>query len=135
MPPGSQRRVTAGGRSIALFNTGGEFFALRDVCPHQGAPLSAGTVVGQMRADGPGEYRFDSKCGQVRCPWHGWEYDLATGQSWYDPENDRVKSYPVSVCNGAELQASEAPGERHPGPYVAETFDVFVEDDYIIIEV
>ena len=62
----------------------------------------------------------------LRCPWHGWEFDIRNGQSWFDPKRFRIRSYPVVVESGAEL---------HKGPYVAETFPVHIEDNYVIVEV
>jgi nitrite reductase/ring-hydroxylating ferredoxin subunit len=103
---------------------------LRDVCPHQGAALSDGMVVGEVTAECPGEYMFASGR-HIRCPWHGWEYDLQTGQSSYDPQHDRVRSFDVSVESGADL----LPSGRVAGPYVAETFTITVEDDYVVLEV
>jgi 3-phenylpropionate/trans-cinnamate dioxygenase ferredoxin subunit len=129
LPPGTQRRVEVLGRAIAIFNVSGRFYALRDVCPHQGAPLSAGVVVSVLNADRPGEYDFCPNRKHVRCPWHGWEYDLATGQSWYDPERDRVRAYEVGVEPGEKLVDGLA-----SGPYVAETFSISVENDYIVLE-
>src|SRR5271155_4227281 len=85
VPPGTHRRVEVEGRTIAIFNVDGRFRALRDVCPHQGAELSAGTVVCSVSAQQPGRYEYDETRVLVRCPWHGWEFDLATGQSWCDP--------------------------------------------------
>jgi 3-phenylpropionate/trans-cinnamate dioxygenase ferredoxin subunit len=127
-----------GRRAVAVFNAGGRLFALRDVCPHQGAPLSSGTVLGELTARGPGEYEYDPECRFVRCPWHGWEYSLETGQSSYDPEHDRVRAYAVTVERGADLvtdggEAADASGRR-PGPYVVETFEVAVRDDYVVLE-
>ena len=61
----------------------------------------------------------------LRCPWHGWEFDLATGESQVDPSSIRVRPYPVEVADGAELQK---------GPYKAEVFDVTVEGQYVVIE-
>ena len=61
----------------------------------------------------------------LRCPWHGWEFDMRNGQSWFDPKRVKVRSYPVAVESGEDLQK---------GPYVAETFPVHVEDSYVIIE-
>src|ERR1700753_581459 len=113
IPPGSQRRVEVDGRGIAVFNVDGRFHALRDVCPHQGAPLSQGHVVSVLAAERPGQYEFCAARKHVRCPWHGWEYDLETGRSWYDPKKNRVKSFQVSVEHGEALLA----GERQPGPY------------------
>jgi nitrite reductase/ring-hydroxylating ferredoxin subunit len=126
VPPGTSRSFTVEGRAVAVYNVAGQFYALRDSCPHQGAALSGGTVAGALRASQPGCYDFDPNHRLVRCPWHGWEYDLATGQSYYSPRR-KVRSYPVSVEPGAELTAAE-------GPYVAETFPISVQDDYVVIE-
>jgi 3-phenylpropionate/trans-cinnamate dioxygenase ferredoxin subunit len=129
LPPGTRRRIEVNGRGIAIFNDRGTFYALRDVCPHRGARLSDGTVVGSVTASGPGCYETDPARRLVKCPWHGWEFDLSTGQSWCDPEHARVRSYDVTVEQGAAL----ATGEPVPGPYVAETVEISVEDDYVVI--
>src|SRR5258707_15559382 len=97
LPPGTQRSVAAGGRQVALFKVEGALFALRDSCPHQGAPLSCGTIVGSVGASGPGCYEYDASKPMVRCPWHGWEFELATGRSWFDPQRERVKAYELTV--------------------------------------
>jgi 3-phenylpropionate/trans-cinnamate dioxygenase ferredoxin subunit len=68
----------------------------------------------------------------IRCPWHAWEFDLRTGQSWFDPRRTRVKAYAADVRSGRQLLAEG--GERVAGPYVAETFPVSVEADYVVIE-
>jgi 3-phenylpropionate/trans-cinnamate dioxygenase ferredoxin subunit len=72
----------------------------------------------------------------LACPWHGWEYELDTGQSFMGPGSPGARSYPVRLESGGTLVAElDAAGEeRIPGPYVAETFDVFVEDDYVVLE-
>jgi 3-phenylpropionate/trans-cinnamate dioxygenase ferredoxin subunit len=134
MPPGTRRQVMVGGRAIAVFNVDGQFFALRDICPHQGACLSAGTlVVGSLTASGPGDYTYERSGGSVRCPWHGWEYDLATGQSFFDPTGNRVRQYPVWVEPGDSLADADADG-RIPGPFVAESVEISVEADYVVVE-
>jgi nitrite reductase/ring-hydroxylating ferredoxin subunit len=79
----------------------------------------------------------------IACPWHGWEYDLATGQSFMGPGrgNMAALAYDVSVLPGSELAQGEgsqgiqarADG-RIPGPYVAETMPVSVEQDYVVVE-
>ncbi len=130
MPPGTQHRVEAAGRAIAIFNVAGKLYALRDTCPHQGAPLSAGVVVGEVAAERPGAYEFCSGR-HIRCPWHGWEYDLATGQSYHDPAHSRVRAYDVSVEAGAEVMA----GALERGPYVAETVPISVDGEYVVVEV
>lgn len=121
IPPGGRKLVVLGGRSIAVFNLDGEYHALRNRCPHQGGPLCEGQLVGAISASGPGEYEYERPGELVRCPWHAWEFDVRTGQSWVDPERTRVKSYAVEV-------------RRVPGPYVAETYPAAVEGDYVVIE-
>ncbi len=127
IPPGGRKIVEVAGRSIGVFNVGGEFLALRNRCPHQGGPLCEGGLSGLLEASAPGEYRYSRPGEMLRCPWHGWEFDLRTGQSWFDPARTRVRSYPVSVESGE-------PGLEQ-GPYVAETYPVLVEEQYIVVEV
>lgn len=112
--------MTLEGRSIGVFNVGGEFFALRNVCPHQGGPLCQGVLSGFVVAGAPGEYRYLRRGEILRCPWHGWEFDLRTGQSYVDPARTRVRIYPVELV---------------PGPYVAESYAVTVEDAMVVVEV
>jgi 3-phenylpropionate/trans-cinnamate dioxygenase ferredoxin subunit len=136
LPPGSQRRVVLDGRGVAIFNVDGVFRALRDVCPHQGAELSAGTIVRSVTAEQPGAYEVDAARVLVKCPWHGWEFDLATGQSWCDPERQRTRAYQVSVEAGTALAGDALAGDGpQPGPYVAETITISVEDDYVVVEI
>jgi nitrite reductase/ring-hydroxylating ferredoxin subunit len=125
IPPGGRKRVTVKGRDIALFNVKGEFFALLDRCPHEGASLCAGKIVGLAESDGPGHYRLVRQGEMLRCPWHGWQYDIRTGQSWCDPDNIKLRNYPVTV----------EPGEKvAKGPYVVETFAVSVDKEYVVLE-
>jgi nitrite reductase/ring-hydroxylating ferredoxin subunit len=124
IPPGARKRVEVEGRPIAVFNVKGEFFALLDRCPHQGASLCQGKLVGLVEASGPGQYRYLRQGEIIRCPWHGWEYDLRTGKSWCEPDRARVRSFPVAIEPGRTLVE---------GPYVAETFPVRLEDDYVVI--
>ena len=120
IPPGGRRIVTLEGRSIGVFNVGGEFFALRNSCPHQGGPLCQGVLSGFVVPGRPGEYRYVRRGEILRCPWHGWEFDVRTGQSYFDPSQARVRTYPVELV---------------PGPYVAETYQVTVEGDLVLVEV
>jgi len=126
IPSGGCRLVHAGGRDIVVFEMQGDYYALLNRCPHEGGGLCHGDRVGIVEADMPGEYRFSRAGEMVKCPWHGWEFDIRTGQSWSDPRRTFVKKYPVSVEPGTELVK---------GPYVAESFPVTVEDDYVILEV
>jgi 3-phenylpropionate/trans-cinnamate dioxygenase ferredoxin subunit len=126
IPPGGRKRVTVKGRPIAVFNIKGEFFGVLDRCPHQGGPLAEGTLCGLVEAEEPGRYRY-SRAGEIlRCPWHGWEFDIRTGESWCEPSRIAVKNYPMEVTPGSMLVR---------GPYTAETVPVSVEEQYVVVEV
>ena len=83
--PGTCKVVTIKGREIGVFNINQEFFALINRCPHQGAPLCRGKILSKLESPMPGEYRLTRKGEMLRCPWHCWEFDIRTGQSWCDP--------------------------------------------------
>lgn len=136
IPPGGRKIVTVAGRSIGIFNVQGEFFALRNRCPHQGGPLCEGLLWGMLQARVPGELEY-TRAGEIlTCAWHGWEFDIRTGQSWCDPERLRVRRYDVSVEPGDALATTAAPiPGKVPGPYIAETYPVVAEGQYLVIEV
>ena len=123
--PGGRKLVDVKGRTIVLFNLSGEFFALSNRCPHRGGNLSQGLLTGLVLSEEPGEYRYIRQGEIIRCPWHSWEFDIRTGQSWCDPGKVKTRKYAVSVEQGAKLVE---------GPYKAETFPVSVEDDYVVVE-
>lgn len=150
IPIGGRKVVEVAGRSIGIFNIEGEYFALRNTCPHQGAALCAGKLSGFVMASAPGQYTYTRRGEILRCPWHGWEFDVKTGQSWIDPEKTRVRTYAVSVetvspdggpsDRGAEsttaqcLEIDEETG-RAPGPLKAETYQVSVEQQLVFVEI
>ena len=86
IPPGGRKLVTVRGREVVVFNVEGELFALLDRCPHQGGSLCRGKLVGLVESDEPGRYRYHRQGEIIRCPWHGWEFDLRTGKSRCDPK-------------------------------------------------
>ena len=126
IPPGSRKLLELAGRAIGIFNIDGEFFALRNRCPHQGGPLCEGKLSGLIESTRPGEYNYSRKDEIVRCPWHGWEFDLRTGQSWCDPGRLRVRAYEAGATK---------PGEPVEGPYKATTFPVSSDEEYVFVEV
>jgi len=126
IPPGERKRFTIKGRPIAVFNLDNAFYGMLDRCPHQGGSLCAGVTTGLVISKEPGQYDYVRKGEFIRCPWHGWEFDIRTGQSYCDPERIRSKSYSVMAESGASVVA---------GPYVAETIPVAVEEDYIVVDV
>jgi 3-phenylpropionate/trans-cinnamate dioxygenase ferredoxin subunit len=125
VPPGGIKIVSVQGREIGLFNVRGAYYALLNRCPHAGASLCRGQVIGLAMSDEPGTYRVDRPGQMIRCPWHGWEFDIRTGQSWVDPDKVRVPRFDVARAAGRDIMK---------GPYVAETFAVTVEGDYLIVE-
>jgi nitrite reductase (NADH) small subunit len=80
IPDGTGKVVEARGRKVALFNSGGSFYAIDNACRHLGGSLGEGDVYGT----------------RVVCPLHGWEYDFTTGASVDDPET-RVACFAVTV--------------------------------------
>jgi nitrite reductase (NADH) small subunit len=68
VPLAAAREVVVEGRVIAVFNVGGTFYALDGVCPHQGGPLGRGMLEGCL----------------VTCPWHGWQFDVRSGQHQFN---------------------------------------------------
>jgi nitrite reductase/ring-hydroxylating ferredoxin subunit len=125
IPEGGRKLVTVRGRPIAIFNLKGEYFGMLNRCPHQGGPMCEGLITGLRQAPQPGEYVFTRKGEILRCPWHGWEFDIKTGQSYVDPDKTRIRTYPVEVETGAAVVK---------GPYVAETIPVSVEEQYVVVE-
>lgn len=96
-PSGTRQIVELGGRSIGIFNVDGRFFALKNVCPHHGAPLCFGPVEGRMLDSKPHEYLYGEENSVIRCPWHGYEFRIEDGRSITDPKGLRVKAYEVAI--------------------------------------
>ena len=93
-PAGSRTIVRVGGREIGVFNVNGELFALRNVCPHRGAPLCKGRLRPRVTSNGVGSVEFAEEIELIKCPWHLWEFDLRSGVSAHDPKL-HVRTYEV----------------------------------------
>lgn len=137
---GDRKIIDVNGKSIGVFRIDDEFYAIRNRCPHQFGPLCLGTLAPRAISDGPGDVKMDSGPPLLACPWHGWEYDIATGQSFMGAGrgNMAARTYDVNVVPGSALAHAERsqtrPDGRIPGPYVAETVPVLVEQDYVVVE-
>ena len=79
--PGTGKVVGTDGRSIALFNVDGVFYAIDNTCTHRGGPLGEGALIGET----------------VTCPWHGAQFNITTGKVEAPPAQKGVQSYPVKV--------------------------------------
>jgi NAD(P)H-dependent nitrite reductase small subunit len=80
IPPGSGKRFEIGDQEIAVFHFNGAFYAINDLCPHRGAPLSEGFIEG----------------GKVFCPWHCFDFNLRTGECTTVPSLC-VQAYEVKI--------------------------------------
>ncbi|MEM7030508.1 MAG: Rieske (2Fe-2S) protein [Chloroflexota bacterium] len=92
-PPGERKIVKLGGREVGIFNIDGKFYALRNICPHRGAPLCEGRLRPLMTSSSV--YHLDRERDNeiLKCPWHQWEFDIKTGEALHD--NMRVRTYRV----------------------------------------
>ena len=84
LAPGSHRVVDADGAQIVVFNLGGEYYAIEDVCTHDGGQLTGGTIEGE----------------EIVCPRHGARFCIRTGAALTAPAYEPVATFPVRVENG-----------------------------------
>jgi len=89
--PGQSRLVTVNGRMVGLFNIGGVYHAIDNVCLHRGGPLAEGRLGGRI----------------VTCPWHGWQYDVTTGVLVQDPSVGVTKHETRVVGNDVQIRLTD----------------------------
>lgn len=103
LPEGGRRLVEVDGRLIGVFNVGGELYAFHDHCPHRGGSLCHGRLTGTSApAEGVAPIGYARAGHVLRCAWHGWEFDIATGRCLVDPRL-RARTYAVEVVDGEVL--------------------------------
>lgn len=98
---GDRKIIDVGDTSIGVFNIDGEYYALENQCAHQGGPVCTGKQQGAIVGEfsGPGERvhdRFDEDNPVIACPWHGFEYEIKTGEHVGDPTVS-IPTYPVNI--------------------------------------
>ena len=100
-PPGGVRLVPGDKFGVGIFNVNGTYYALANYCPHRGAPLCKGRVIGLAEA-GARPYEITwSRAGEIiRCPWHGMEFDIATGRA-IAKATMKAKTYHVRLQDGS----------------------------------
>jgi len=104
LPPGSMAGFVVGTIPVVVVRTAsGEFRGVVGRCPHQGGPLHLGRLIGTTLPSAPGEYRYGRETEIIRCPWHGFDYDSATGRCLGDPERMRVRTLAVVAHDGDVL--------------------------------
>ena len=148
LPPGEKKIVETEKLPIGVFNVKGKYHALASVCPHQLAPLCRGRITGDVVAPEVGEYELVREGEIIQCPWHGWKFDIATGQSIFNPHKLSTPTFDVVVepVSDGEPEADEgdedaAEQEREYGTRLAgdeppvETYDVEVEEGMVVLYV
>jgi 3-phenylpropionate/trans-cinnamate dioxygenase ferredoxin subunit len=85
LPPGDKKLIDIDDRAVALFNIDGTFYAIDDVCTHDGGPLALGELHG---------------C-EIECPRHGARFDVRTGAALCMPAFEPVQTHQVKVEDGA----------------------------------
>ncbi|MDE2821719.1 MAG: Rieske (2Fe-2S) protein [Chloroflexota bacterium] len=98
LPVGEVRLLQVNGKSIGLFNTGNQIVAVLNICPHAYAPICRGKLGGTTLPSKAGEFVWGRENEILRCPWHGWEFDLHSGQCLTDRR--RLKRFPVRIRDG-----------------------------------
>jgi len=94
------RIVDVDGRPVGVISVGDEFYAIHDRCPHMGASMCTGSLGGTFVPAGPQELVYGMENRVIRCPWHGWEFDLGTGRSLLEPERVGLRTYRVTQEDG-----------------------------------
>jgi len=77
---GSGITVELEGKSIAVFNSNGKFYAIDNTCKHRGGPLGEGSLDGNV----------------VTCPWHGWQFDITNGNCVTNPAG-KINGYALKI--------------------------------------
>ena len=85
IPEAGAIAVEVQGRRLAIINLGGEIYAIDDDCPHEGGPLSEGTISGE----------------EIECPWHTSHFNIKTGRVTMDPATEDVATYSVRLVGDA----------------------------------
>jgi nitrite reductase (NADH) small subunit len=88
------------GRSVGVVKTKAGFFAVNNTCPHQGAAICEGRVGGTMTASDPHQYAYSEDVLVAVCPWHRWEWELATGRSYGQVTARKLLTFEVLVQDG-----------------------------------
>ncbi len=90
--------VTVNNLEIGLYRVDDQIRAWRNCCPHMAAPVCRGVVTGTRLPSAVYCYELGLDARVLQCPWHGWEFDLLTGDHLAAGSRARLRGYPVEVC-------------------------------------
>jgi len=124
-PANTRRLVEVDGQEIGVFNVKGDYYALRSSCPHQGAPLCRGRVLGTNISTKPYQMEYAHEGEIIKCPWHGWEFEISSGRSIFNPHKVRVRTYDVTV---------EPPEDEEEDPSIP-MYPVTIEAGQVVVHV
>lgn len=113
---------------IGVFNIDGEYYALKNTCPHMGGPLCKGRVRGTTDSSTDGEkieLHWVRSGEVIACPWHHWEFDIKTGKTLF-ASRQKVRRYEVTVEPPEVMERLKAG---------VETVPVTVEDSMIVLHI
>ncbi|MGG1515417.1 Rieske (2Fe-2S) protein [Paenibacillus oryzisoli] len=99
VPDGGRKIVEVKGMELGIFHIGDKWYAWRNVCPHAAAPVCEGVVCGTRMPSLVYEYAYGKDREVLRCPWHGWEFDLLTGKHLAEEDGVRLRGFEVRIIN------------------------------------
>jgi nitrite reductase (NADH) small subunit len=96
-PAGAWRVVRVLDREVGVYNAGDRLYAVRNRCPHEGARLCVEPLRGTMLPSAPGCYEYGLDGRVLKCPWHGWEFDVTSGERLFGTGGERLRTYELAV--------------------------------------
>ena len=99
---GQRKVVTVKHMTIVVLRVDEKLYAFNGMCPHQGAPLEFGSTSGAMQPTEPHHYKYGCHNEIIRCPLHGWAFNMETGHSLFN-EKIKIRKYKVREENGLVL--------------------------------
>jgi nitrite reductase/ring-hydroxylating ferredoxin subunit len=96
-PPAKAHLVQVDGLEIGIYNIESKLYAVRNLCPHRGAPLCLGRFGGTMLPSERNTLVYGLNDRVIVCPWHRWEWDITTGLSPFDADKRRLIRYEVEL--------------------------------------
>ena len=127
IPPGGRRSSRSPAGRSAFSTSAASSSRCATAARTRAARCARAACRGWSRPGRPARTYY-SRAGEIlRCPWHGWEFDLRTGQSWFDPR--------ASACAATTVSVEAGSSDPARGPYIAETYPVAIEAQMLVIEI